>query len=507
MPLPPPNTPWPPKGHTKVHREVNKWNAWWIGDRDALAAVYGGAAGALPPGFQDRPSQHRGGIVGAAARMFWGQPTRPEQRSPKLHVPIAGEIADTSAQLLFSRPPALTVEDQGTQARLDELFDERAWERLLTAAETCAALGGVYLRVGWDQDVAPRPLLSSISPDMAVPVFRWQTLTEVTFTWTLHTGNDGVLRHLEHHAPGRVEHGLYHGDHDTLGMLLPLTEHPVTAPLAEEVDSEGGIPTGLPRLDVAYTPNTHNPAWRADPVGADQGAADIAGVEPVLDAVDESYTSWMRDVRLGKARILVPQDYLDNHGPGQGASIDLDREVFTPVRALLDKSGMHIEPQQFNIRHQEHAATVLALTERAVTGSGYSAQTFGLTTDVAMTATESYARERRTHNTRGGKVRRWSLGLAELAEIMLAVDRQVFGTSVTPQRPSVEFPDVAPVNPEVTSQTALNLRSAEAASTETLVSLVHPEWDSDEVADEVARIDAAGPDVVEELRRTAGQSR
>lgn len=484
---------------------MRTWAAWWVGDPEELASVYGGAAG-LPAPPPDRPGQHRGGVVGALSRMFWGSPTPPGQRATKLHLPLAGEIADTAAQLLFAAPPAVTAAGEPTQARLDELLDETTWARLLTAAETCAALGGVYLRVGWDQEVAARPLLSILGPDMAVPTFRWQTLASVIFTWTLSQDTNGTLRHLELHEPGRVEHGLYLGDHDNLGRQVPLTEHPTTADLAAVVDMTGGVATGLAGLDVVYVPNVPNPAWRTDPVGADQGAADIAGVEPVLDAADEAATSWMRDIRLGKARIVVPHEYLTTHGPGQGASVDLDREVFVPVRAPLSKDAMQMHAQQFTIRHQEHANTVLAWTERAVTGAGYSAQTFGLTSEVAMTATESHARERRTHETRGSKVRRWAEALAHLAEIMLTIDRLVFGARVVPQRPTVEFPDLVSPEPEQQARALQMLDAAGAISTETMVERLNPDWDEEQVAAEVARIrDAEGPDPAEVMRGTAGR--
>ena len=489
MPLPEQNTPWPPPGHGDIQTAYRVWDAWHTGDRDMLASVYGGMGGALlPAGYREFSSQHRGGIVGAVARFFWGEPrANDHQRSPKLHVPVAADIATTSANLLFGQPPTLTVEDTGTQDRLNELFDDDTWAQLLVAAELRSGLGGVYLRVGWDEAVADRPLLSVIGPDAAYPSFAWRTLAEVLFCWTLRVDSNTYLRHLELHLRGRVEHALYLGDGGNLGRQVPLTEHPSTAELP--VDAEGGIATGLDdRLDVIYMPNKPNRAWRNDPVGTNLGRPDISGVEPLLDALDEAWTSWMRDVRLAKARAVTGQAWLDNLGPGKGAMFDLDQELFVGLNVPPGTGVKPVELIQAAIRHEAHAATCSALLERVIDGAGYSAQTFGLTGEVAMTATESDARERKTGQTRAAATRVVRPRLAELAETMLIIDKANLGGKATPARPAVEFPPTFRPNPEALARTAQLWDAAGAASVAERVRLIHPDWTGDQVDAEVVLI-------------------
>ena len=58
----------------------------------------------------------------------------------------------------------------------------------------------------------------------------------------------------------------------------------------------------------------------------------------------------------------------------------------------------------------------------------------------------------------------------------------------------MEFPAFASPTLMELGQTAQALRAAEAASTKTLVQLVHPDWDGDQVDEEVTLItDAAAP--------------
>jgi A118 family predicted phage portal protein len=494
VPLPQPDSPWPPLAHRHILDQIETFDAWYTGDRDRLAYVYGGVAGYGRGGdalVRNRPSQFRSGLQGRLSRFFWGEPVRNQHhRMVKLHVPCAADIASTSAGLLFAEPPTITAADETSQARLDELLNDQFWDTITDAAELCAGLGGVFLRVGWDEEVFDRPIVTAIGPDLAIPRFRFGKLVEVTFTWELHCDTAGVhLRHLENHSMvgGQcvIEHALYEGNETSLGQPIPLTEHPDTELLADVVDADSTVVTGLDRLDVVYIPNAPSRKWRRDSVAADLGQPDIAGVEPLLDALDEAYTSWMRDIRLGKSRIVMSQAWLTSHGPGAGASFDLDEELIIKanIPPTQDPPLMLIQPA---IRHEEHAGTCTGLLERCVDGAGYSLQTFGLSGDVAMTATESNSRDQKTEHTKGGKIRRWSPGLIETVQVMLAVDVTVFSSKVKVAPPTVTFPPT--VDLQSVANSALMLFQAQAASIETRVAMTQPGLDETERAAEVARI-------------------
>lgn len=488
MPLPNGSQPWPPEPLQPVFRELSIWDAWYAGDPDELARIYGGTTGRT---LDDRPSQRRGGIVGKVARWFWGQPTPPGEKRTKLHIPVAGDIASTSADLLFSEPPKITAEDNATQNRLEQIADDGLHATLLEAGEVQAALGGVYLRGTWDRDLFDRPWLAPAHADAAVPEFRWGALRAVTFWRVLLDDNGHILRHLERHEPGAILHGLYMGDRETLGRRVPLTEHEATEPLADAVDDGDTIPTGVDRLTAVYVPNMR-PArrWRSVPAAAHLGRSDLAGVEGLMDALDETYSSWMRDIRLAKGRVHVPASYLENMGPGQGAAWDADREVYAALNTLdSGKEGLHLSANQFDIRVQEHRDTAADLLAQILRSAGYSAQTFGEEGDgAAVTATEIHARQRRSFVTRGRKLLYWRPQLAAALDMLLAIDREVFGATVTPQRPEIEFGDSVQENPAQLAETAELLNRAESASTYTRVQMVHPDWDDEQIREEVDRI-------------------
>ncbi len=458
-----------------------------------LAQVYGGYSGGSAT---ERSWQ---GVIPALSKFFWGERSRPGEDKPKLHVPVASEIAQVSADLVFGQPPTVLVgnaeADAATQQRIDTLLSDRAATQLHEGAEACSALGHSYLRVGWDRDIDPDgPLLSVVDADAAFPVYSYGYLREVMFVREWDDAGT-VLRHFELHERGVIWHAAYLGDHRNLGRMVPLDAHPETSDVVGEGmfsdDQRGsGVETGIDMLDVVGVANQRSKVWRHLPAARDLGAPDISGVEGALDALDQTWNSWLRDIRLGQARIHVPEHMLDNKGLGRGAEFDLNRELYVGLVCPPD-GPLQLEMTQFKIRFEEHAATATALLERIVGGAGYSLQTFGLDpSSSTQTATESWARQNRTQNTRNGKLRHWNRGVLDLTKILLAVDNAQFGASNNLDADiTVQFADTVSDSQLTRAQTAQMLRAAEAASTRTLVELVHNDWDGDQIAEEVALIE------------------
>ena len=389
---------------------------------------------------------------------------------------MAGDLASTSANLLFSQPPSLKADDdlQGsaTQDYLDNLVDDGMHSKLLEAAECAAALGGVYLRVVWDTDISDKPWLDMVPPDAAIPEFRYDRLVAVTFWTVLEDHGKTVVRHLEKHIPHQnvILHGVFEGDQQKLGRRVDLGGFEQTAPLANLVDN--GDTIYLPdqpedASTVVYVPNMRpNRVWRdLGPWAAPLGRSDYAGLETELDGLDEAFSSWMRDVRLGKARLVVPHSYLDNIGRGKGAVFEPDREVYSPLNMLVTgeaTNGTGILEQQFDIRWQAHQNTVNTIIEHIIQSAGYDGQTLGLQGDIAQTATEVDARERKSLVTRGKKINYWRPAYSDLIYGLMTVHQIIGGrhgdmAGVTPLRPDVEFPDVVLPNQQELAQTVSTL--------------------------------------------------
>lgn len=516
--LPVVNQPWPPPEYEPVSYMHRIWDAWWTGDRQQLAWVYYNLGANSPVGRSffsstgergmptPRPGQFRGGLLGSIEYSFWGTPTPPGEKRTRSHVPIGGDIAQTSASLLFSKPPVIRSSLQDKKAAAlnnawyDTLIDDPFHRRLLEGGEMCSALGGVYGRVVWDTEVREKPWIVCIPADVGVPLFSYDILKAVTFWQVLADDGDDVLRHLEMHVPSQnaIFHGLYHGNQTDLGERIPMDAHPTTKAIAMDPNVVGDAivfpDQPLDASSVVYVPNlTPNRVFRdLGPQAWPIGRSDFCGVENLMDNLDEVYSSWIRDVRLAKMRLIVPPQYLDNIGRGKGAVWEPERQVFSPLNMLHDDNASNITANQFTIRWQEHKSTCDDLVQRIVEQAGYSSQTFGdyeQGSGGAMTATEINMRERLTMMTRAKKINMWRSELANIIYSLMVIERQNFGnTLITPERPNIEF--VETIGPDITvlASTAQALENAGAASKRVLVQLVHPDWSPEQVDEEVTAI-------------------
>lgn len=474
MPLPTDSkTVWPPA--SAVAGDLAQWGAWYSGSNyDLITGV---------------ENATKNGGLSSYVRGLWrrrekaGQGGSPASTAEPLHVPLAAEIAAVSADLLFGDFPALSVEHEATQARLEDLIELGDLHSvMLEAGEGAAALGGVFLRATWDKGLADHPFLTVMHADQAVPEFRYGRLTAVTFWRQIQKDGRTVYRHLERYEAGHILHGLYAGTEATLGKRIDLSFLPDTEALAEDVALPEALAGGLAAW---YLPNVRpNRRNRQSP----HGRADIAGSESELDALDETYTSWMRDIRLGQARIIVPESALEpaGRGRGKGKVLNLDREVFTTLE--VDPTKVGITEVQFAIRTAEHRDTARELTERVVSGAGYSPQTFGLAiAGSAESGTALRIREGRTFQTLARKQRYAAGALRPAIHGLLAIDAAEFGSGAKAELPKLEWPEERQTVNEL-AVTADLLRRAEAASTWTLVKMTHPELTDEQVTEEVARI-------------------
>lgn len=488
MPLPPGGNQykWPPEQALPELALMHEHDAWYSGDPARIAAAYDLNANR---DSDESPAWWR---FNARNGRSGGQMSR-----GVLHVPMPGEIAAVNAAMLFGEQPNITIpeahEDNAppvaiaTEERLLDLVERGDfYQRLADAGEQAAALGGVYLKVVWDVDLADFPFVVQQQADAAIPEFRWGKLTAVTFWRVVERTNNYVQRHLERHEPGRVLHGLYQGTEQVLGERIALTRSEMTADLEQEIV--------LPFSDdflVRYVPNMRpNRMFR----NSDLGRSDYAGSEGLFDALDETYSSWARDIRLAKARILVPEEYLRVTAAADGtvrAKFDPDQEVFSPLQVEPGQDRTGITLSQFAIRAEEHEKTAVALVERIATAAGYSPQTFGINIeDRADSGTALRLRERRTQVTRERKAQLWQSPLADILSLLLRVDVAVFKSSGLDAglRPRVEIKDGLPDDETATAQTVELIARAGAASTDTLVKMLHPEWEQPDVDAEVQRI-------------------
>ena len=386
MPLPADNTKLPFEGWEDVFRKYAEYAAWYSGDPERLKKYYSSAEG------KDR---------------FWAN-----DRKDKVLLPIVNEIARLSADLLFSEAPEINFNSDETKKRMDEILELNFFQsKALEAAETQSPMGGIYLKVNYDAEHFDFPLFSIAQPDNAIPEFRNGFLIAVDFfkDVTPEKQQDSTTRYwlVERQEQGKILNGLYKGSTDKLGKQISLDALDETAELEEE------ITTGINDILVRYVPNMlPNPLWR----GSQVGQSDIAQSITLIESLCETYSDWRRELELAKARIVVPEQWLERSDDGT-FKFDKDQELFTTLQIdpISTKGASGFTIAQFQIRSQQYQETAQDYLERIIMSAGYSPQSFGFKGDGgAMTATEIKSRQDRTYKTLSKKQQYWKVALEDI---------------------------------------------------------------------------------------------
>lgn len=495
MPLPGKNAAWPPAEHSARYSSMATSAAWYAGDPNKLADVYGVAT--APRGAT--------GVINRFVDWFWKRPATPGDEGHKLHLPLAQDIATMSSELLFAETPRFVVQHTEftadgtpnpaqdaavakTQARLDELLDNCSFGAvLLAAAETASPLGSVGLRIGYDtRNGMKMPVITRVDADAIVPEYEWGQLKAVTF-WRSAVEGGTVYYHLERHERGAIYHGLYAGTSGNLGQPMALADHELTRALSELVDAEGKITTVEGALTAVSIANMlPDPLDRTSNVGRSDFSP---GVLTFFDAIDRTYTSLMRDIEDGESKLIIADYMLSNNGPGKGVTFDQSQHLFTRVKMMPAEDGSNppIEQVQFKIRVDEHLKAIDHLTSEAIKACGYSPAADNGSDGGPQTATEYSGKAKRSLSTRKKKLRYWQ-PIEDLLESLLLIDATFFQSGVTPFPVKMEVPEAVQPSIVELAQTVAALKQAEAASIKVRVQMLHPDWDPKQVQEEVDEI-------------------
>jgi hypothetical protein len=495
MALPEPNTSWPPAPWDVAYRSYAENEAWYLGDVDSLSSIYNREMGTTRPSHRVKGQEFSGGVVGAVSRFFWGRPVPTGEQRTRLHVPAAADLATIASDSVFATPPEVQLlEDtkipETAQARLDLIANsDSAHATFNTMGELKSVFGATVITTEWDQDIAEHTWLGVYGVDVVIPEFRKAKLTACTM-WTEYRDGNTYYRHLERHDIGAIEHALYLGTADKIGRRVPLQERPETEHLAALVNGDSTILTGIDRLTVSYNMNMPTRAWRKRGALAFAGRSDFAGVLPLFDALDETMSSWMRDLKLGAGKAIVPQQMLQQLGLGQGAFHDVGQEFFLGLNSPGNPDKMTMDKVQFEIRVEEHERTANMLWKEIFRSAGQGTRSIDGEGANDVTATGELLRDKREETTRDKKILYDKQAIAEQSSVALELDGLLFrgkggGRFVLP---NVVFDEVSQEDPEKKARTLQLLAMAGAASTWALVDDARPEWDDKAKAIEVARI-------------------
>jgi hypothetical protein len=492
-----PNQAWPIGRWGEAFDRWKENEAWWIGDTELLEQLYAkDGVGRMTHRVHGEP--HEGGLVGWAHARFWGRPIPNGEQRTRLHIPAPADVATLSSDSLFAEPPSIEypddlkdVSDKQRERLASIMASEQARAAQAEGGELVSAFGAAAMRLAWD-DSRDRVWFEPIGADVTIPEFRAGKLVALN-AFTEYRRGSYVYRHIERHEPGRIIHTLYEGRDHNLGRIVPLTEIPETKAYAEIPGlTDQGILTGISRLTAAWWINAPARAWRRKGDLAEAGRSDFSGgVIGLFDALDETWSSWMRDLKLGRGRLLVDSAYLDSNGPsGSGVSFDAEREVYAALDVAATPDKPWVQAEQFEIRTEEHAATATAIYNRILSAIGQG-DLDKETASVDKTATEVNAGTSTRERTRDRKALYAGQTLAELSQTAMLLDGAKYpgkgGGDFGPIE--VTFPPASQTKLTDLAPAIAQLRAAKTLSLETAVRLQNPTWRKSEVDEEIARLE------------------
>lgn len=474
------NMLWPPMN--MLYWKMAEHSAWYSGDPTILANFY---AGYTNYNFLGLPHELPVGET------FWGRAIK-NKNNIVIHVPIAADLAETSSNFLFSESPRIKVLEANeanassiyktTQEELDNmLLESMFYSKILEAAETCAGIGGIYIKIAWDQEISEYPIPVVEQADKAIPEFKFGILQAVTFWKNIKIDKKGnrVYRLLERYEKGLISYTLYEGSSDRLGNKIDLKVLEETKDLPDTIET-------VDELLVVYIPNIL--PNRLDR-NACLGRSDYLGIEMLMDSLDQVYSSWMKDIVLAQGRILLPESWFKKQ---EGVmKFNVDKSIYVQLDIdPVSVNGEKVTAQQFDIRAEQFEKTSLNLLERIITSAGYSPQTFGLNIEGrAESGTALSMRERKSFSTKNKKEQYWGSAIKRLVQLMLLVYSEELGGNVEVNSSvNIEFSDAVSNNMNELSTSVKMLADAIAISTETKVRMLHDDWDEEQVLQEVEKI-------------------
>jgi hypothetical protein len=545
MPLPASGSSWPIAPFGPVFSQYATNAAWMEGDSEELRRIYSGGTDRDQTAGVWRGGEYKvGGVRGAVRRWWNGQPADASKSATRIHSPLAGNLARLSATMLVSEPPTIriikevpqekrqpgeeTVEDDivrravlsgPEQDALDQMLGSpEAHIALRRGSEWAAGIGLTAYSWAWDtiDDEGRTPRLNVHRGETVIPEWQFGRLRAITVT-DEYPAKSQVLRHLMRHEPGAIVHALYLGTDDKLGQPCGFNSQVIrdNAPHLADIAGVVGaiqqgltvsIPTGTLRLTAALHINLPTIRFSKSNVLANLGRADIEGpITEFLDAHDEAWSSWMRDLKIGRGRLYISQSFLEGRGPGQGAWFNEYAEMITTLNQMNvsdDDMKAGMVPQQFDIRVEEHAKTCEATKQVVLETAGWSSSSYGDTAEQAVgeSATGVVDRAKRTENTRDEKMPHLAITLKQLALSGLDLYRLLNPGKrvgdVDPATIEVKFADVSQIDPEKQARTLQYLQTAKLMSREVGLRNLHPEWDDEDVLRELKRIEKDNPEPI-----------
>ena len=415
---------------------------------------------------------------------------------------MAKVVSEEMAKIIFNEKCEINISDTGTSKFVHEVLEEnnfyKQFQRFL---EYSFAMGGMVVKPYVDDD---KIKLSYVKADSFIPI-SWNSkgIYEGVFTNVTIEGKKTYTL-LEWHLweDGRyvVKNELYVSENvNELGKKIPL------ATLYEDLEEEVPMENVRRSLFVYIHPNIANNIDLTSPLGVPI----YANALDTLESLDIAFDSFKREFKLGKRRIIVPENMvntvLDRRNNTMRRFFDENDEVYEAMGGDMDDYKIH--DSTVGLRVIEHVDGINALLNLLSMQTGFSSGTFTFNGQSVKTATEVISQDSKTFRTKQTHEVVVGEALKQLVEIIIDLGElyELFERPVDGYETTIGFDDSIAEDAASEMNKQIQLVGAELTSRVRAIMKVHkvPEKEAikilQEIRDENNRSSPEHDEIVKEV--------
>lgn len=356
---------------------------WFLGSEDLLADFY-------------RTKTHNYSVIDTRAEYYY---SNAGSNIRIVHSGLPSLISYTKARLLMSGGLEFTAyngtkEDKKATELLHDIFNDNKLDTIIKNSVTTESWGKRFAwKISYDGEISNYPIVELYKPQNYTAVYKRGRLFELVFHNDYEKDNT-EYRLDETYGKGYITYELYQINKNGSETLVPLTELEETAELKDVSWKEKTILGGEKRNDKC----------------------DYDGLISEFDALDETWSQLMDEIRLGRSEVYVPEMLLTNK------TFNKFRKNYAELGNDERENGKneitHIQP---NIRTDEYAKAIREITSNCLVATGLSPFTVGISDEVGANASgESLTkREASSLRTRSEMIDGWEPFLEEMFMTLL----------------------------------------------------------------------------------------
>lgn len=354
-----------------------------------------------------------------------------KKRRPFYGSELDKKACERLASILFNEQCEITSKASEANNFLVDILQKNHFNQIFEEKlETAIALGGVAARPYVDEQDNIR--IAWAYADQFYPLRNnTDRISEAAFSSkTVRTENDKTIYYtlLEFHdwlgpTTYRIVNELYRSEEaEVVGMQVPLDM--LYPNMQEEVTFDNII--SAPIFAYLKTPGRNSKSLES-PLGL--GLADRALTQ--MMTINEIYDQFYREIKLGKRKIGVPEEYLrpgieydqQNHILESRPMIfDTDQDVYFKMRGDAADGSVGIQNMTPDIRAQQYHDSLDILLRSFEDYVGFSAGTFSLSsTGSITTATEVVSNNSKTYQTRSSYLTQVEGFIKDLCKAILQI--------------------------------------------------------------------------------------